>query len=291
MCNLKDILFSVEKKQVTGYACNSDYAFDIFAYPTIDGDVTKLRVNSCSDRYELVPNADIFPNIRQVLATNGIEFEEKYHMIDHSRFYADYRITDKRFAYQIKGSKGDVICPLIKVQHSYNGLTKYKIHFGYFRFICSNGMVIAVEEMKEFNLSIAGKHTKAIKQSFSKLDEKLKYFVENREQITSAITGKYNALASKEVVNVEERLTEVLAQIDLKPFDRKVKGGGTETIFPAFDTAMESILSEIDLYGGVTNDWLIYNGINRYIFDEQFKAAPEARTDRDSKVFEYMLAH
>lgn len=279
--NLNDILFPVEKTQVTEFDCNSDYAFDVFAYPNGE----KLRVNSCSDRYELIPNSEIFPNIRQVLLENGIEFSENYQMIDNARFYANYTIEDQRFAYQIEGSNGDLIKPMLKVQHSYNGLTKYHISFGYFRLVCSNGLVIPVNEMQEYNLSISGKHTKAIKESFAQLDEKLKYFVNNAEQITTAITARYNSLSGKVIENPKDRLTEVLAQINQNP--RELKDGTIS--FPAFDFAISVIETESELYGGVVNDWLIYNGVNRFIFDDKFKATPEARTDKDSKVLEYIL--
>lgn len=281
MCTLNDILFPVEKVQVTEFDCNSDYAFDIFAYP----DDEKLRVNSCSDRYELVPNADIFPNVRQVLLDNNIEFTENYQMIDNARFYAQYNITDDRFKYTMKNSNGDVIQPMLKVQHSYNGLTKYKINFGYFRLVCSNGLVLPVHEMQEYNLSIEGRHTKAIKASFEKLDEKLKYFVENAAQITTAITAKYDELSGNVIKNVQDRLTEVLNVINLKP--RELKSG--EISFPAMDIALSALTRESDLYDGEVNDWLIYNAVNQYIYKPDTLATPEAKADKDSKVLEYLL--
>jgi hypothetical protein len=41
-------------------------------------------------------------------------------------------------------------------------------------------------------------------------------------------------------------------------------------------------------YNGKINDWLIYNGVNQYIFDDRRNiVAPEKRIETDSKVFEY----
>ena len=45
------------------------------------------------------------------------------------------------------------------------------------------------------------------------------------------------------------------------------------------------------LYNNQVNDWLIYNAINRYIYDDSINIkTPELRADLDSKVFESMLS-
>jgi hypothetical protein len=45
-------------------------------------------------------------------------------------------------------------------------------------------------------------------------------------------------------------------------------------------------------YNGKVNDWLIYNGINQYINDDNLNiASPEKRRETDSKVLEYMLEY
>ncbi len=43
-------------------------------------------------------------------------------------------------------------------------------------------------------------------------------------------------------------------------------------------------------YNGKVTDWLVYNGINQYIYDDSRNiVVPEKRMETDSKVFEYML--
>jgi hypothetical protein len=45
-------------------------------------------------------------------------------------------------------------------------------------------------------------------------------------------------------------------------------------------------------YDGEVNDWLVYNGINQYVNDNDLNiAAPEKRRETDSKVLEYMLEY
>jgi len=276
--SLSDILFYVEMKDNPRNA-NQEYSKVVTGM--IGGQ--EIDLNYCSPRYELVTNDEIFPVIRQILIIHEIEFTEKYYHLNNARFYGEYTIEDSRFAYKIEGSNGDVVKPVIRVQHSYNGLTKYEISFGYYRLICSNGLVIPVEQMKEFNLHITGKHTQSIKRSLERLNETIQYFAENAEQITTAITASYDRLAGNAVTNVDDRIKEVLnaSNITIKENSK----------FNTLDYVKGVISSEIDLYGGVTNDFLIYNAINQYINDDSLNVkVPEVRHNMDSKVLEYMLS-
>lgn len=280
--DINDILFDVEiidNPQNT----NSEYS-RIVVGQTSEG---AMDLNYCSPRYELIPNSDIFPNVENVLNTNEIDFKVTYQHINHVRFYADYEITDKRYAYTMNNTSDDIV-PMLRVQHSYNGLTKYRIVFGYFRLVCTNGMVIPVQEMDEFNLVIIGKHTDSIKKSFAKLDVLLNNFVDGAKEITSRITEKYEILGGHWVANVQDRLTEVLEASKIAIIDTSK--------FNTLNDITNRIMVEAngekeDLgYNGKVNDWLIYNGINQYLNDNDRNiAVPEKRMETDSKVFEYML--
>lgn len=282
ICELKDILFPVEVREEE-MASNKEYSYRVVGQIN-DED---FLLNQCSDVYKLIPNDEIFPNVEQVLDANGIEYEVEYKHINNVRFYADYKITDKRYAYKLKGTN-DLICPMLRVQHSYNGLTKYRIIFGYFRFICENGMVVPVEELKRYNLVIIGKHTEAIKKSFIKLNQMLVYFCAEAAEIVGSVTAKYEILNSRVVTSLEDRLTGVLEAT-----------GITAVANAKFNTIQDitgRIMKEANTvglgYNGRVTDWLIYNGINQYINDDSRNiVVPEKRQETDSKVFEYMLAH
>jgi len=279
VCELKDLLFKV-KVIDEKFKCNTEYSKRIFGL--IDGEAFLL--NQCSNRYALVKNRTIFPTIEKTLKDASIEFTVTYTHINHVRFYADYTITDKRYAYKMEGTN-DTIMPMLRVQHSYNGLTKYRIIFGYFRMVCTNGLTVPVEQMKEFNLVIVGKHTESIKHSFSKLAKMLENFKSNAKVHTSII-NKFEQLGGKWIENPEDRLKEVLNANKIIIVENN-----------KFNT-LTDILNRISLesnmvglgYNGRVNDWLIYNGINRYLNDDSRNiATPETRMEKDSKVLEYML--
>jgi len=280
-CGIEDILFPVEIRDEE-MRSNTEYSKKVVGQ--INGG--DFLLNQCSNIYKLIPNADVFPNIEKVLDDNGIEYTVEYSHINHVRFYADYKITDKNYGYTMKGTN-DKIMPMLRVQHSYNGLTKYRIIFGFFRQVCSNGLTIAIEEMKRFNLVIVGKHTEQIIRSFDKLNEMLVYFGANAHMISGAITAKYDKLGGVWVAKPEDRLKEVLEATKIIIVENN-----------KFNT-MNDIMSRISLeankdnlgYDGKVNNWLIYNGINQYLNDNNRNiATPETRMEKDSKVLEYMLA-
>lgn len=269
-CNLSDILFDVEKTPFLG-KCNSDYAFDIFG--TINGE--KTRLNACSDRYELVKNEDIFLPIRQTLLDAGISFTEQYEHTDYARFYANYKFNDGGIKI---GQSNDLIFPRLEVRHSYNGLTKYSIVFGYFRLVCSNGLVIPVEEKEQSNFQITGKHTQSINTSFDTLKEKIHFFVNN---LKIASEG-FNKMAEIWVADPKQRLEEVTNAVGIKK--------GFDDMFNIMMVESSKLGERYE--GGKVNDWLIYNAINNYVHnDANNKKAPEARYKIDQEVIDYMLIH
>lgn len=277
---LADILFPVEVRDEE-MASNSEYSKRIVGQ--INGE--DFLLNQCSPRYELVPNNDIFPNIENVLRGNNIKFMAKYRHVDHVRFYADYTITDSRYAFSIAGT--DKVQPMLRVQHSYNGLTKYRIMFGYFRVVCSNGLVIPVKEMKDYNLVIVGKHTESIKNSFEKLNAMLVNFSNNAKEITQKIVSKYELLGGRMVTNVQDRVKEVLNASGIIAVDNN-KFNTINDIVGKITTELKK--PETAGFNGKVNDWLVYNAINQYINDNNRNiAVPEKRIETDSKVFEYML--
>lgn len=282
---LNDLLFNVEKIEQSEYLCNSDYQFDVFAYPVINGIETKLRVNSCSDRYELVNNSAIFPVVEQIFRQFNIEYSVKFQMINYSRFYATYTIEDKRYSYNIKGTN-DTIQPQLIVKHSYNGLTKYCINFGYYRLICTNGLTIPVKEMQQFNLSITGKHTSSILSSLKRLNNIISIFATDASNICMAITNQFEKLADSIPANVTDRINDVLKNSGIIAIENK-KFNTLEYII----NKAENEANNVNLgYNGTINDWLIYNAINQYLFDSTLNmAVPEKRMEKDSNVFEYLL--
>ena len=282
VCTIDELNFPVEIRN-NPMPHNSEY--DKIIVGQLDGG--DFFLNACSSKYELVKNENIFPRIGEILDQHNINYDVEFTHTNHVRFYANYVITDTRLGYTMNDTN-DRIQPVLRVQHSYNGLTKYKIVFGYFRLICSNGLVIAVEEMKQYNLALTGKHTKSIIGSLKQLDTLLTIFADDSEDIRTKLVDKYEILGGRAVTNVLDRVKEVMVENSL--------GIIQNSKFDTLEDITRRIMSEANDnslgYNGKVNDWLVYNGINQYINDDTLNiAAPEKRQETDSKVFEYMLAH
>jgi hypothetical protein len=274
---LNEMLFKVKSMPIADRLkvnSISSTQFGIFGW--IDGPKKRpTLLNVCSEIYELVENDKIFPAIEEILRTAGIEFDVTYKMIDFSRFYADYTLKVGGVSV---GNGNDKIFPVIRVTHSYNGLLKYKITFGWFRLICTNGLVVPVEGKEEQNISIVGKHTKQILQSLSTLLDKVKQFTKN----TDKYSEKFEVLADRSVKKWEDRIIEVMA----------ASGVGKR----GFTQIAERVNLESDkLYDGKVNDWLLYNGFNYHIFNavtkegKPYDTAPNLRHDQDRKVFDTLF--
>ena len=198
--------------------------------------------------------------------------------MNHARFYAEYTIEDH--AFKVGGNSLDVVKPMLKVQHSYNGLTEYQITFGYFRLVCSNGLVIPVAEKSEYNICIRGKHTKAIHESLKRLDDAITFFVAQGKKPMQ----NFNVLADTWVEKWEDRLVEVLAASSIANIDNSK--------FKTMDYLGGVIAEEtVKLKtGGKVNEWLLYNAINRYVHDEKLNvASPKQREDKDRAVLKVLL--
>ena len=272
MTTLKSILFPVS---IVKNPANTNSEYSHIVRGIVDG--IEMDLNYCSNRYALVPNDMIFPRIEAELQARGVKFSVKYSQVDNVRFYADYILEDESLSI---GTGKDKIKPVIKISHSYNGLTKYSITFGYFRVICSNGMTIPVEGQEEKNLNIVGKHTKEILNSFDTMFEKMSNFFDMQKTFKK----RFDVLADRMIVNYGERVEAVLEASKLKPSKAQL------------EVINQTIQSEANtLYNGKVNDWLIYNGINAYIYKaidnkgNVSKALPEKKTAMDAKVLEVMF--
>jgi len=280
--SLSDLLFDVEKVEFTDFAANSNCAYQVIGYPN----ETKTLLNQCSNIYELVPNKLIFPSIEEVLNNNNITFEKHYYHINNARFYVDYNITDEKFAYTFDGTN-DKIQPQITVNHSYNGQTKYRIVVGYFRMVCTNGLVISVKEMDQYNLCIIGKHTKEILHSFERLDNIIKLFTET-SNVMDQITAKYQRLANLnfDLVSLPSLIEKTLKLAGIKT----TENGNYNSITDIYNRITNEFINKNLEYKSY-NNWLLYNGINSYLNDNNLNiSTPDVRRVKDQTVFELLLA-
>jgi hypothetical protein len=86
----------------------------------------KKVVNFCSDGYGLVPNDAIFPLIEERFKLLGYTYEVSYKVNNLAKFFIEYLITNEKITIN-----GDILQPVIRLQHSYNSKMLYGVSFGF----------------------------------------------------------------------------------------------------------------------------------------------------------------
>lgn len=263
---LNSIFFPVsliETNLLTGMEANPDCLNSIVG--VIDG---KQRIlGTCGERYNLVTNEEIFTPIMQKLA--GFDHNVSVKTRNNSGFEVKFNILDKKLATNVGNSK-DLIFPQISVNRSYDSSSKYSINAGFFRLICSNGLTIPVAGKEHF--SYKGKHTEKLNFTIEKMFDVIDSIIESSNKTSK----KYDVLYDTKVSNFAERVEIVMEATNIK------KG---------MDDVLATIRTEMAQLGEtIANDWLIYNGINRLIFDDNKNVkTDEVRKELDKKVLDFMI--
>jgi hypothetical protein len=279
MTKLNDILFPVRKVEFEtefGVSANSDYSHAIVG--NVNG-VDRV-LNVCSDRYELLPNSEVFPKIQSILDQAGVKYDAFYHMINYAKFYAKFIVTDERMKI---GRANDFVNLMFEVDHSYNGLCKLSINLsaGY-RKVCTNGLTY-IARQNEF--SMVNKHTETINKTFEMFFNKLA----DISGITKSLKFQYDSLAEKSVSNYTDRIIEVLNGVGISKGKSDVN---LNAVVNAMQTELSPKRSNVTGWKSA-NDWLVYNAINEgYVYNRNLNSMhSEKRVEKDKKVLEYILAN
>lgn len=267
--NLEAIYFPVRLEntsELTGMLSNPECVMSVVA--TIDGQDRVL--STCGERYNLVSNEEVFTPIVEKL--KGYDYEVQVTTRNHAEFEVKFNITDSRLAVKI-GDGEDLIFPQISLNRSYDGGSKYNAHAGFFRLICSNGLVIPYEGQENNSFSAVGKHTEKLSLTLDKINSVVDRILAESQKVAK----KYEVLFDTKVENFEDRVVAVMeaTKINLTKENRK-------DVVNLINDEMEQL--NID----TANDWLVYNGINSLIYKTNVKT-DEVRKGLDKRVLDYML--
>jgi hypothetical protein len=273
--DVSQICFPVEMEPAEKHGFNFISSTQYLIIATIAG--SKTILNACSDRYELVKNTDIFLAIENMLKKFNIEFSVIYQMIDYSVFEAVYTLPNVFIT--LPG--GDKVHAMFKVSHSYNGLVKYRLLFGFYRLVCSNGLVIPVQGAEMHNICIVGKHTEKILTSIESLIKTLKRFFSQKKSWTE----RYLTLYDRKIEKWEDRIVAVMDATSIKM-------GAKDVNFNNIVEKMQLEMSgtRIDLNKNRPSDWLVYNAINEgYVYNNSVNnIKPHMRAELDMAVVNWI---
>lgn len=267
---MTDIYFPVEKVAVEDIMPGYDHPSGIsHAIVATLPDGARRVLQYCSNLYSLVPNEQIIPPFEQELS-KYYKVEKNISMDRWSRFYVDFVI--KEHAINI-GQGKDPIFPKITLINSYDGSIKYNFMAGFFRLICTNGMMVPEGEVQK----LKSMHTPRIEKltEYGAVMEMVSEFL-SVAQDTSEV---YHELQEQETSDWLMRIEEVTES----------------TSFPA--TLQEDVSARMGLEldegtGLIPTDWLVYSAFNYQLnHNEGLKAKQSKKDAMDQEVLEYLLRY
>jgi len=266
---MTDIYFPVEKVPVEDI-CGPDFEHPSgisHAVVVTKPDGIKRVVQYCSELYYLVPNDSIIPEFEKEMS-RFFKIEKKIGMSRYARFFIDFILMEKAMAMAPK----DLVFPRIRLINSYDGSMRYHFQAGFWREICSNGMMGLVWEkgIKMMHTPKLGKET-----SFGAVMEMASEFLAESSEVLEVYKELQDTITGDWMDRIEEVTEETSFPVTLK------------------EDVIERMGTELDLLGeGEPNDWLIYNAFNYQLnHNEGLKAKESKKDTMDQEVLQYLLKY
>jgi len=186
-----------------------------------------------------------------------------------ARFFIDFVLKDKAVIMSPK----DTVFPRIQLINSYDGSIRYHFMAGYYRLICSNGLMVP----EGFTKEISSMHTPKLGEetSFEKVMQMASEFLAETVEITEVYKELQDQLMTDWMMRIEEVVQETSFPVSLE------------------EDVVERMEEELALAEGANpNDWLVYNAFNYQLnHNEELKAKQGKKDKVDQEVLEYLLKY
>jgi hypothetical protein len=260
--DFSQIAFDVRKIQSEIEAI-APQACSIIVYPF--GFDRPIKVNTVSEKYNLVPNTEVFGKIRQTILDAGIEIVEKYTMVDYSKFEMEL-IFPRHYFYM---PNGDLVFLKCSALNSYSSVSNHSVSFGLYRPVCTNGLSLPV---KDYAIDFSGKHTQSLATDLQGLNQTLIKFLNSPDELKKP----FEVLSQRIVNDVPARIEHLLKATEIAAIDNSK--------FNTVNFITDRIKTEMEILNiSQPNEWLVYNAINRYLYDDSrnnFTAEKRQKIDR-----------
>lgn len=268
--SIEELLYPVSKVKSSELLPDFDFTPQQEYAIVVDTPDGKKIVNHCSKGYHLVPNEQVVTPLLE--GFKGYDLEIKGSQRWGCRFDIDFIFKDK--AFEMKNAKGDSVRPKLKIRNSYDGRVRYSYVMGFFRMICSNGLVVPEEGLEEYNTKLTMRHTPSLDAHVNpdEIRALAEAFIEGGENLMKP----YEELAKKKVKNLEDRVEEVISE--------------TKFSTRRGEDVLDRIQEEMKILKGTPNDWMVYNGFNYQLnHSTEIKMDAHKKEKIDQQVLSYLL--
>lgn len=243
-------------------------------------------VNVVSSSYGHLPNEDFFAAAEAAIIDAGLKYETRSINRENRSFAVDYVLNDDRYVIKVKGKAvdknqarvGDVIKPMLRFVNSYDGMSKASGSFGFYRLVCTNGLMVA-NQVVGFKVLHKGMIAEVALPQIAPLIQKF-------------MSNEYYELSKK---------FEVLAERPIKDLNLWVKGVADQTKLFGYEISeknplpslnarlvLDTITREAALLGVQPNAWLGYNAFNEVLHDKLKKGFDKQKA-LDANLFNSVL--
>lgn len=266
---LESIFFPVRKVKASEFLLkNSPLTFtkNMDHLIVVDTPTGPLAVNACSKNYELITNRELVtPIYEKLLANHELKVNASHRQF--SKFYIDFIMQDK-----LVKLERDQLIPKVRLTNSYDGSVKYSFTFGFYRVVCSNGMMIPEKGLASNKIKMM--HTPAAGD-----DRALNKTMESIEQFLTV--SKDVSKSYKPLIDSKRTWQEAL---------KRIEEAALETSFPKKqkEAAIQRLEVEKNM-GYPLNDFLIYNAINFAIHNADTAQVEHKRDKVDAQVLKFLI--
>ena len=274
---LENIMFPVEVRPVQSYF-GHEVAFGqqlstVVLAPSLNEGRGKV-LNLAGSAYAVERNEDFFGRlIEQTRSNFGDNLTIKVRAEDDRRFWVSLLLEDHAFAVGQATSKKDFLTPSIEMQNSYDGSLCRRTALGYWRQVCTNGLMA----FSSVTFDDSTRHTKHM----PKLDLSGGAFQDAFHALTKG--GELSTLTDRR-----------LFQHEIEAIIEDLKADKTSTAFPKrlIDDVQERMLTECEQLGVEPTAWLLYNGFNFMLnHSEKIGLRTDVKEVIDRKVLSLITRH
>ena len=204
--------------------------------------------NEVSEYYTHIPTNRVIDDMRE-LGWGVIEAKQVAARKKATQGFQKHMIVFRHPDLMVEGKDGDNVWPQIIMTNSHDGKNSFTFQAGMYRFVCSNGLVIADQEFGSMKIRHMGYDFETLRETINEMVEKLPLTVESMnkfKQTELSEPQKYDlarkALATRFKVQEGQKVDQVY-KINLDEFLKPVrKEDAGNDLWSVFNLVQEKVV-------------------------------------------------
>ena len=201
-----------------------------------------------SKHYTHIPTNRVIDDMRE-LGWGVIQAQQVKARKNATKGYQKHMIVFRHPDLIVEGKDGDNVWPQIIMTNSHDGKNSFSFQAGMYRFVCSNGLVIADQEFGKMRIRHMGYDFDTLRETINEMVEKLPLTVESMNKFKNTELSepqKYDlarkALATRLKVQEDQKVDQVY-KIDLDAFLKPVrKEDSGNDLWSVFNLVQEKVV-------------------------------------------------